>query len=97
MTTRSHPVVLLPGDCARRSVHTFRVHHRDFPEGWAEGGTPAEAAHQLTHHLARALDSAGGQWHRAYLVEALADVHTFIESLGPAEHPHPQREEPVPC
>lgn len=91
MTAHIYPVVLMPGDCARHSVRTIRIHHRDFPEGWAEGGTPAEAADQLVHQLARSLDSAGSLRRRGSLVEAMADVRAFVASLGPMEHSHPHR------
>ena len=55
------------------------VHHRDFPEIRAEGGTPKEAASLLVHRLSSALDSALIDWRRERVTEAIADVQAFVE------------------
>jgi len=55
------------------------VHHRDFPEIRAEGGTPKEAASHLLNQLARALDSALTDWRRDRVNEAIADVKAFVD------------------
>jgi hypothetical protein len=54
------------------------VHHRDFPEIRAEGGSPKEAASLLVHQLSRALDSALTDWRRDRVNEAIADVQAFV-------------------
>ncbi|HKI21299.1 MAG TPA: hypothetical protein VKA15_25620 [Isosphaeraceae bacterium] len=58
---------------------TAFVHHRDFPEIRAEGGSPREAASHLVNKLARALDSALTDWRRETLDHAAADVKAFVE------------------
>jgi hypothetical protein len=55
------------------------VHHRDFPEIRAEGGSPKEAASHLVNKLACTLDSALTNWRRDSLVNAIADVKAFVE------------------
>jgi hypothetical protein len=77
-------VIATVGECACHSVHTTQVHHRDFPEIWAEGSTVLEGATQLHRHLGRALDSARSQWHRTAIELALVDVQQFIDSLDRA-------------
>ena len=54
------------------------VHHRDFPEIRAEGGSPKEAAAHLVNQLTRALDSALTDWRRDRVNEAIADVQAFV-------------------
>jgi hypothetical protein len=55
------------------------VHHRDFPEIRAEGGSPKEAASHLVNKLACTLDSALTDWRRETLDNAVADVKAFVE------------------
>ena len=55
-----------------------QVHHRDFSEIRAEGGSVREAADQLLNHLTRALDSALTDWRRQGINGAIADVKDFI-------------------
>ncbi len=55
------------------------VHHRDFPEIRAEGGSPKEAASHLVNKLVAALDSALTDWRRATIDHAVADVRSFVE------------------
>jgi hypothetical protein len=57
-----------------------QVHHRDFPEIRAQGGTPADAALQLVNQLTRALDSALTNWRRETIQQAIADVREFASS-----------------
>jgi hypothetical protein len=61
------------------SASTARVHHRDFPEIWAEGSSSQEAASLLVHQLSRALDSALIDWRRDRVQEAIADVQAFVQ------------------
>ena len=63
----------------RGSSSTASVHHRDFPEIHAEGGTPKEAASLLINQLTRALDSALTDWRRDRVNEAIADVQTYVK------------------
>jgi hypothetical protein len=55
------------------------VHHRDFPEIRAEGGSPEEAAGHLVNKLSCALDSALTDWRRESVDKAIADVRAFME------------------
>jgi hypothetical protein len=55
------------------------VHHRDFPEIRAEGGSPKEAAAHLVNKLACALDSALTDWRRKRVDQAIADVKAYVE------------------
>ena len=61
------------------SSSTFVIHHRDFPEIRAEGGSPREAASHLVNKLACALDSALTDWRRQSVDQAIADVRAFVE------------------
>jgi hypothetical protein len=73
-TEPSRVVVTLSG-----SSSTACVHHRDFPEIRAEGGSPKEAASHLVNQLSRALDSALTDWRRDRVSEAIADVQAFVD------------------
>jgi hypothetical protein len=75
MDTKLSPVIVtLSG-----SSSTACVHHRDFPEIHAEGGSPKEAATFLVNQLHRALDSALTDWRRERVNEAIADVQAFVD------------------
>jgi hypothetical protein len=78
METNSARVVIAPNG----ATSGFRIHHRDFPEIRAVGGSPPEAASHLAHKLARALDSALTDWRRENLSLALADVKAFANLEG---------------
>jgi hypothetical protein len=58
---------------------TTRVHHRDFPEIRADGGTAKEAAAHLANKLALALDTALTDWRRQTLGQAIADVDAYVK------------------
>jgi hypothetical protein len=73
-TVLNRVIVTLSGSSATASVH-----HRDFPEIRAEGGSPKEAASHLVNKLACALDSALTEWRRETVNHAIADVKAFIE------------------
>ncbi len=78
MQTDSGRVIMAPnGTTSAQSVH-----HRDFPEIRALGGSPREAALHLANKLARALDSALTDWRRESLSHALADVKAFADQEG---------------
>ena len=55
------------------------MHHRDFPEIRADGGSPKEAASHLANKLALAMDTALTDWRRQTLGQAIADVEAFVE------------------
>ena len=63
----------------RGSSSAACVHHRDFPEIRAEGGSPREAASHLVNELSRALDSALTDWRRDRVNDAIADVQAFVD------------------
>jgi hypothetical protein len=78
MQTDSGRVIVAP----KSTTAAVRVHHRDFPEIQAEGGSPREAASHLVHKLSRALDSALTDWRRESLSHAVADVQAFADQKG---------------
>jgi hypothetical protein len=81
MATPSSKLIATRGICACHSVHTTLVHHRDFPELWAEGGTTVEAARYLAQMLSNALADCSSAWRREAIVEALSDVAEYIAEL----------------
>jgi hypothetical protein len=75
MDTDSKRVIVAKSASATTAV----VHHRDFPEIRAEGGSPQEAAAHLVNKLACTLDTALTEWRRETLDRAIADVKAFLE------------------
>ena len=61
------------------TAHTAQVHHRDFPEIRADGGSAKEAAAHLANKLTLALDTALTDWRRQTLGQAIADVEAFVK------------------
>ncbi|MGZ3433123.1 MAG: hypothetical protein ACXWN0_15500, partial [Isosphaeraceae bacterium] len=55
------------------TAHTTQVHHRDFSEIRADGGSAKEAAAHLANKLTLALDTALTDWRRQTLGQAIAD------------------------
>ncbi|HWE39908.1 MAG TPA: hypothetical protein VG406_25380 [Isosphaeraceae bacterium] len=89
-TTHHHDgrLVVTEAECACHSVHTKHVHHRDFPEIWAECSTLAEGIKHLGQQLARALEGARSAWHREAMQHAIDDVDAFHKALDqPAPAP----------
>jgi hypothetical protein len=78
MDTDQSPVIVTQGATAQ----TTRVHHRDFPEIRADGGSPKEAASHLANKLALAMDTALTDWRRQTLGQAIADVEAFVKQQG---------------
>jgi hypothetical protein len=79
MSADENPIIVTIGVCRQcNSVHTTRVYHRDYPEVWAEGESPALAAAGLVARLSRALDSAPDRWRSEPVQTAIADVQAFI-------------------
>jgi hypothetical protein len=81
MTTLSNKLIATPGICACHSVHTTLVHHRDFPELWAEGGTAVEAARSLAQMLSNSLADCASSWRRVAVNDAISDVAEYIAEL----------------
>jgi hypothetical protein len=75
MDTDLNPVIVTISGTSTAAT----VHHRDFPEIRAEGGSPQEAAAHLVNKLACALDSALTDWRRQNVDHAIADVRAFME------------------
>jgi hypothetical protein len=85
MRTDPNQVIVHPTECSACSaVHTTRVHHREFPEVWAECGSSAEGATHLMLLLSRFLDGAGSHYRRDAIEQALADVEAFLDTLAEA-------------
>ena len=61
------------------TANTTQVHHRDFWEIRADGGSAKEAASHLANKLALALDTALTDWRRQTLGQAIADVEAFLK------------------
>jgi hypothetical protein len=61
------------------TAHTSEVHHRDFAEIRAHGGSAKDAASYLANKLALALDTALTDWRRQTLSQAIADVEAFVK------------------
>jgi hypothetical protein len=78
MDTDQSPVIVTQGATAQ----TTRVHHRDFPEIRADGGSPKEAASHLANKLALAMDTALTDWRRQTLGQAIAEVEAFVKQQG---------------
>ncbi len=87
MTQEPSRIVVCPADCASHSVHTTHVHHRNFPEIYAECGTLTETAEHLAQQLLRAHEGARSAWHRESIEEAIADVRAYREALERGEEP----------
>jgi hypothetical protein len=82
MNAEHYRIVVTSGLCPCHAVHTTQVHHRDFPEIWAEGISVEEGAAQLANHLARAQEGARGAWQREEIGLAMADLASFIIGLS---------------
>jgi hypothetical protein len=88
-TTGTSRVFVTSGLCGCHSVPTTQVHHGDFPEVWAEGETPADAADFLIKQLTRNLDSAASLRRRGAVESAINDVRAFAASLRRDESTRP--------
>jgi nucleotide-binding universal stress UspA family protein len=76
-------VIVTEGSCDC-GVHSAHVIHRDFPEHWAEGCSPAEGAASLEAKLVHARDNCPGGWHHDDLSRAIEEVRAFRTTLTPA-------------
>lgn len=96
MNATSDRLIVHEGRCACGTVHTMQIHHRDFPELWAEGGTIREGADYLRFQLLRSRECEPTGWHRAAVDVALTDLDEFLRTLVEAE-PDWSRRESCPC
>jgi hypothetical protein len=78
-------VILAEALGPRPFAQAARIHHRNFPENWAEAETPLLAANQLVLRLRRELDSTAGDRRRGSLVAAIADVEEVLQELVDAD------------
>ncbi len=84
MLTTPSSVVVKEGECACCAMHTKQIHHRNFPEIWAQSDSVAEGLAHLTNQLSRARDGACGRSHRESIEQAITDVAEFLETLTKA-------------
>jgi hypothetical protein len=76
-------VIAVPGQCSGSpGVSATRVHHRDFPELYGEGGTPYEAALNLLRHLITEQGAIANGWHRETLEQVIAEVRAFLDRVA---------------
>jgi hypothetical protein len=73
-------VIVKCGKCACNAVHTAQVHHRHFPEVWAECSSPAEGAAHLLTLLRRFREGACSHYRRDAIDAAIADVEAYLEA-----------------
>ncbi len=86
------PIIQVETRCLACDVHTFLIHHRNFPELQVEGLAPGAAAEHLVNRLTAALDSARDPSERGEIEAALAEARTFVgheSSDRPVEGPKP--------
>ncbi len=79
MTSNPSQVIVSTEEHLCASIHALAVHHRDFPEVRAEGGSAVDAASRLTQLLSLTLDSVPSDWRRAIVEQAIEDVRAFAE------------------
>ena len=77
----TNQVVVEAGNCTCHTVHIAHIHHRNFPEIWAECETAAEGATRLSNLLSQELKATGDNWHRESIELAVADVQAYIDAL----------------
>lgn len=70
--------------CVSCSVHTLRVHHREFPEIRAECGSVTEGVTHLIGQLTCARENIESQWHRELIDRAIAEVTDCLDALAKA-------------
>lgn len=78
-------IVVAEGPSEIHGGASMCVYHRDFPESWAQGETPSEAARNLANLFEKGLDSVADPLHRESVERALTDVRQFLE--GPESEP----------
>jgi hypothetical protein len=82
MMSNPSQVIVTTAPQPLHSVLGLSVHHRDFPEVWAGGRSPEEAAARLAELLSRTLDSVPCDCRRETLVRAIDDVRAFARRDG---------------
>lgn len=78
-------VIVSEGPCEVHGGAHICIYHRDFPENWSPGETPAMAARQLLNLFEKNLDSAGDPCHRQSIEEAMADLRAFLREIDQNE------------
>lgn len=73
-------VIVTEGRCGC-GVRMSHVSHRDFPEYWAEGASPAEGAATLEGKLVQAREDCPTGWHFDDLSRAIEEVQAFRTAL----------------
>jgi hypothetical protein len=81
MMTQSCPVIVIEGACANGVIHGKHVHHRNFPEIWAEASSVAEGLAILMNHLLHACEGIDCGWQAELIKAAKADVVEYHERL----------------
>lgn len=87
MTSIQSRVIVAEGPCEAHGGAHICIHHRDFPENWSPGETPAMAARQLLNLFEKNLDSAGDPSHRQSIEQAMADLRAFLRECDESEEP----------
>lgn len=80
LTDQSH-LIVEDSLCASCSVHTIRVHHREFPEIRAECGSVIEGVTYLLVQLTCSRENIQSNWRRELIDRAIADASEFLETL----------------
>ena len=78
MISTQSRVIVSEGPCEAHGGAHICIYHRDFPENWSPGETPAMAAQQLLNLFEKNLDSAGDPSHRKSIEQAMADLRAFL-------------------
>lgn len=74
MSTDESRLIVEDAMCASCSVHTKRVHHREYPEIRAECGSLTEAVAYLIIQLTSARENIQSNWRRESIDRAIAEV-----------------------
>jgi len=74
-------IIVTEGPCEAHGVAHTCIYHRDYPENWAQGENPADAAHNLMNLFEKNLDNVSGARHREALEQAMADIREFLAEI----------------
>ena len=87
MSADPKPILQVETRCLACDVHTFLIHHRNFPELQVEGVSSDTAAEHLVNRLTTTLDSARDPSERQQIEASLAEARSFVarESTGTLE------------
>ncbi|WP_169979380.1 hypothetical protein [Tautonia rosea] len=87
MISTQNRVIVSEGPCEAHGGAHICIYHRDFPENWSPGETPAMAARQLLNLFEKNLDSAGDPSHRQSIELAIADLWAFLRECDQNHEP----------